>query len=99
MNIYQSKTYRKDLSWLHFVDEPKGSRQTASERPAVLHIQRWSEDKCRCECKELIDKGRCDTEFIWNLSSFVCVNVINHVMLVSIYTMKTVNVEKTSLIN
>ena len=22
--------------------------------------QRWSEDKCRCECKELIDKGMCD---------------------------------------
>ena len=22
MNIYQSNTYRKDLSWLHFDDEP-----------------------------------------------------------------------------
>ena len=22
--------------------------------------QRWNEDKCRCECKELIDKGVCD---------------------------------------
>ena len=22
--------------------------------------QRWNEDKCRCECKELIDKGTCD---------------------------------------
>ena len=22
--------------------------------------QRWNEDKCRCECKELIDKGICD---------------------------------------
>ena len=22
MNIYQSKTYRKDLNWLHFDDEP-----------------------------------------------------------------------------
>ena len=21
--------------------------------------QRWNEDKCRCECKELIDKGVC----------------------------------------
>ena len=21
--------------------------------------QRWNEDKCRCECKELIDKERC----------------------------------------
>ena len=23
MNIYQSNTYKKDLSWLHFNDEPK----------------------------------------------------------------------------
>ena len=22
--------------------------------------QRWDDDKCRCECKELIDKGVCD---------------------------------------
>ena len=22
--------------------------------------QRWNEDKCRCECKELIDKGMCN---------------------------------------
>ena len=27
--------------------------------------QRWNEDKCRYECrKELIDKGRCDNQFI-----------------------------------
>ena len=26
--------------------------------------QRWNEDKCRCECKELIDKRTCDKGFI-----------------------------------
>ena len=26
--------------------------------------QRWNEDKCRCECKELINKGMCDKGFI-----------------------------------
>ena len=31
--------------------------------------QHWNSDKCRCECKELIDKGRCDDAFIWNLST------------------------------
>ena len=31
--------------------------------------QRWNEDKCRCECKELIDKRICDEEFNWNPSS------------------------------
>ena len=26
--------------------------------------QLWNDDKCRCECKELIDKGVCDKGFI-----------------------------------
>ena len=34
--------------------------------------ERWNKDKCRCECKELIDKGRCDKEFIWNPSNYEC---------------------------
>ena len=36
------------------------------------HEQRWNKDKCRCECKELIDKGSCDNGFIWNPSNFEC---------------------------
>ena len=36
--------------------------------------QRWSNDKCQCKCKELIDKGVCDK---------VIVNVINRAILVS----------------
>ena len=36
------------------------------------HKQRWNNDKCRCECKELIDKGICDTGFIWNPSNCEC---------------------------
>ena len=28
--------------------------------------QRWNGDKCRCECKKLIDKGVCDKGSIWN---------------------------------
>ena len=35
--------------------------------------QRWNDDKCLCECKELIEyKGVCDGGFIWNASSFEC---------------------------
>ena len=45
--------------------------------------QRWNEDKCRCECKELIDKEMCDKGFIWN-PSIVSVNVINRVILENI---------------
>ena len=31
--------------------------------------QRLNDDKCRCECKELIDKGIQDKGFIWNPSN------------------------------
>ena len=44
--------------------------------------QRWNKDKCRYECKELIDKGVYDKGFIWNPSNCGCEK--NHVILVSI---------------
>ena len=31
--------------------------------------QRWNNDKCRIEYKELIDKGVCDKGYIWNPSN------------------------------
>ena len=34
--------------------------------------KRWDKDKCRCECKELIDGGSCDKGFIWNPSYCDC---------------------------
>ena len=34
--------------------------------------QRWSNDKCKCGCRELINKGRCDKIFIWNPSNSEC---------------------------
>ena len=34
--------------------------------------QRWNNDKCRCECKELINKGVYDKYFIWNPSNCEC---------------------------
>ena len=34
--------------------------------------QGWNKDKCRCECKELIDKGICDKGFIWNSNNCEC---------------------------
>ena len=43
--------------------------------------QCWNNDKCRCESKELIDKVVCDMPGILVI---VNVNLINHVILVSI---------------
>ena len=34
--------------------------------------QRWNEGKCRCECKEIIDKGVCDKGYGWNPSNCEC---------------------------
>ena len=34
--------------------------------------QRSNEDKCGCECKELIDKGICDEEYFFNPSNCDC---------------------------
>ena len=42
--------------------------------------QRWNNNKFRCECKELINKGMCDEGF-FGIQAIVNVNVINHVML------------------
>ena len=30
----------------------------------IIIKKRWNNDKCRCDCKELIDKGMCDKGFI-----------------------------------
>ena len=34
--------------------------------------QCWNKDECRCDCKELIDKGVRDKAFIWNPSNCEC---------------------------
>ena len=33
---------------------------------------RWNDDKCKFECKELLDKGVCDKWSIWNPSNCDC---------------------------
>ena len=34
--------------------------------------ERWNKDKCRCGCKELIDKGVCEKGYTWNPSNCEC---------------------------
>ena len=45
--------------------------------------QRWNEDKCMCDCKELIDK-ECVLKDLLGILVIASVNVINHVMLENI---------------
>ena len=42
------------------------------DRSVCSNKQRYKNDKCRCECKELIDSRRWDKEFIWNPSNCEC---------------------------
>ena len=39
--------------------------------------QRWNNDKCRFECKELIDKGIWDKGFTWNLENIQIIETVN----------------------
>ena len=39
---------------------------------ACNNKQRWSKGKCRCECKELIDKIVCDKGYFFNPSNCEC---------------------------
>ena len=57
--------------------------------------QRWNEDKCRCECKELILKVY-GIKDLFGIQVIANVNVVNCMILVSILTMKIVSVEKIS---
>ena len=50
---------------------------------SICNNKRWKNDKCRCECKELINKGICD-KGLFGIQVNVNVNVINHVMLENI---------------
>ena len=50
---------------------------------ACNNKQRWNKDKCRCECKELIDK-ECVIKDLFGILVIVSVNVIKSVMLENI---------------
>ena len=39
---------------------------------AINNKQCWNENTCRCECKNLIDKGVYNKGFIWNPSNREC---------------------------
>ena len=45
--------------------------------------QRWNNDKCKCECKKLINKDKCNNG-IFGILAILNLNVISHVILVSI---------------
>ena len=47
-------------------------RECRSDANVFNDKESWDNAKCRCECKELIDNGRCDKRFIWNPSNCEC---------------------------
>ena len=55
--------------------------------------QRWNKDKCRCKCKELIDKMYAIKD-LFGTQVIVSVNAINHLILVNIQIIQIANVRK-----
>ena len=43
-----------------------------SDASVCNNKQLQDKDKCKFECKELIEKGMCDKEFIWNAGNCNC---------------------------
>ena len=55
-----------------FLTKLKTQMSRTNETRHIKWHKRWNDGKCRCECKELIDKGMCDKGFIWNPSNCEC---------------------------
>ena len=63
-----------------------------------------NEDKCRCECKELIDKGVCDKGYEWNPSNCECecdksCNIGEYLVIDPFVVECTKNIDETKLVN
>ena len=50
---------------------------------ACINKQRWNNNKCRCECKELIDSGKCEKD-LFGILVILNLIVVNYVMLENI---------------
>ena len=58
---------KQDIEW-----HETYKRKSRLDASVYNNKQRWNNDKFRCECKELIDKGTCDKGSIWNPSNCEC---------------------------
>ena len=58
-NLMSKKNERRHIQW-HETCKCKCRLDTS----VCNNEQRWNNNECRCECKELIDNGSCDKGFI-----------------------------------
>ena len=72
-----------------------GNRKCECRLNAIIcnNKQRWNKNNCRCECKDLIDKGIWNKGFIWNPSNCEC-ECDKNSYCSEFWTMKIVNAEK-----
>ena len=66
-NLMSRTNETRDITWYE-----ASKYKYRLDASACNNKQRWNENKCMCECKELIDKGLCDKGFIWNPSNCEC---------------------------
>ena len=76
-NLLSRTNEKKNIKW-------QETCKCKSRLDAIVcnNKQCWNNDKCRCECKELINKGLCDKD-LFGILVIAHVNLINHVRLVS----------------
>ena len=59
------------FQWTNETRHKKWHKKYKCRLDASVHNnkQRWNDNKCWCECKELIDKCVCDRGYIWNYNN------------------------------
>ena len=91
-NVYFSLVMSKTNEIRHIKWHETCKYKCRSGASVCNNKQRCNNDKCRCECKELIDKGICDKGLL-GILLIAIVNVINHVIKENIWIIKIVSVE------
>ena len=64
MNIYQSNTYRKDLRWIHFDDEPRVSEQVKDHQNYISVFVAYPKEKTGEDWTKLLEK-QIEKKNIW----------------------------------
>ena len=60
-------------NWTKFIEWHENCKYICRSDAIVCNNkQRWNKNKCRVECKELIDKEICDKAFVWNPRNCEC---------------------------
>ena len=72
LNVKISNLMLRTNETRHIKQHKTGKCKCRLEVIVCNNKQHWNKDKCRCECKDLIEKGVYDKGYIWNPSNCNC---------------------------